>query len=107
MISKERAIAYGLSGPNLRGSGVDHDLRKKQPYLDYQNYDFDVAIGETGDCYDRYLVRLEEMRQSVRILHQALDRMPDGPINIVDGKNVAPPKQSVLRRWRNSFTTSW
>ena len=76
IISKEDAIAYGLSGPNLRGSGVDHDVRKKAPYLGYENYEFDVAIGSTGDCYDRYLVRLEEMRQSVRILHQVLDRMP-------------------------------
>lgn len=98
VISKERAIAYGLSGPNLRGSGVDHDLRKKHPYLDYEKYDFEVAIGTTGDCYDRYLVRLEEMRQSVRILHQVLDTIPDGPINIVDGKNVIPPKESVLMK---------
>ncbi len=98
VITKEQAIAFGLSGPNLRGSGVDHDLRKKHPYLDYQNYDFDVAIGSAGDCYDRYLVRLEEMRQSVRILEQALDRMPDGPINVVDGKNILPPKQSVMMK---------
>ena len=98
IISKEQAIAFGLSGPNLRGSGVDHDLRKKHPYLDYEKYDFEVAIGATGDCYDRYLVRLEEMRQSVRILEQALDTMPDGPINVVDGKNILPPKQSVLMK---------
>lgn len=98
VISTEQAIAFGLSGPNLRGSGVDHDLRKKHPYLDYQNYDFEVAIGTVGDCYDRYLVRLEEMRQSVRILEQALDKMPDGPINVVDGKNILPPKQSVLMK---------
>ncbi len=97
-ISKESAIAFGLSGPNLRGSGVDHDVRKKSPYLDYQNYDFEVAIGTVGDCYDRYLVRLEEMRQSVRILEQALDKMPGGPINVVDGKNILPPKQSVLMK---------
>ena len=98
VITKEQAIAFGLSGPNLRGSGVDHDLRKKHPYLDYQNYDFDVAIGSAGDCYDRYLVRLEEMRQSVRILEQALDHLPDGPINVVDGKNILPPKQSVMMK---------
>ncbi len=98
VITKEQAIAFGLTGPNLRGSGVDHDLRKKHPYLDYQNYDFEVAVGSAGDCYDRYLVRLEEMRQSVRILEQALDRMPDGPINVVDGKNILPPKQSVLMK---------
>lgn len=98
VIPREKAIAFSLSGPNLRGSGVDHDLRKKHPYLDYEKYDFEVAIGTTGDCYDRYLVRLEEMRQSVRILHQVLDTIPDGPINIVDGKNVAPPKESVLMK---------
>ena len=98
VITKEQAIAFGLSGPNLRGSGVDHDLRKKHPYLDYQNYDFDVALGSAGDCYDRYMVRLEEMRQSVRILEQALDKLPDGPINVVDGKNILPPKQSVLMK---------
>ncbi len=98
VISKERAIAFGLSGPNLRGSGVDHDVRKKNPYLDYQNYDFDVPIGTIGDSYDRYLVRLEEMRQSVRILEQVIERMPDGPINVVDGKNILPPKQSVLMK---------
>ena len=98
VITKEQAIAFGLSGPNLRGSGVDHDLRKKHPYLDYQNYDFEVAIGSAGDCYDRYMVRLEEMRQSVRILEQALDNLPDGPINVVDGKNILPPKQAVLMK---------
>ena len=98
VISKEQAIGFGLSGPNLRGSGVDHDLRKKTPYLDYQNYDFDIPVGTVGDCYDRYLVRLEEMRQSVRILIQALDKLPDGPITVVDGKNILPPKQAVLMK---------
>lgn len=98
VITKEQAIGFGLTGPNLRGSGVDHDLRKKNPYLDYQLYDFDIPIGTTGDCYDRYLVRLEEMRQSVRILEQVMDKMPDGPINVVDGKNILPPKQSVLMK---------
>lgn len=98
VITKEMAIDFGLSGPNLRGSGVDHDLRKKHPYLDYQNYDFDVPVGTVGDCYDRYLMRLEEMRQSVRILHQVLDRLPDGPINVSDPKNFPPPKTSVLTK---------
>ena len=98
VISKEQAIAFGITGPNLRGSGVDHDLRKKHPYLDYEQYDFDVPVGTTGDCYDRYLVRLEEMRQSVRILEQVLDKLPDGPINVVDGKNILPPKQSVMMK---------
>ncbi len=98
VISAEDAIGYGLSGPNLRGSGVEHDLRKKQPYLDYEKYDFEVPVGTVGDCYDRYLVRLEEMRQSVRILEQVLDNLPDGPINVVDGKNILPPKPSVLMK---------
>ena len=98
VISKEQAVGFGLTGPNLRGSGVDHDLRKTNPYLDYQNYDFDVPVGSVGDCYDRYLVRLEEMRQSVRIIEQVIANMPDGPINIVDGKNILPPKQSVMMK---------
>jgi NADH-quinone oxidoreductase subunit D len=98
VISREDAIAYGLSGPNLRGSGVDHDLRKKQPYLGYDQYDFDVPIGSAGDCYDRYLVRVEEMRQSVSILKQALAKLPSGPITVSDTKNFPPPKTSVLTK---------
>src|SRR4029453_9965882 len=72
IIPKDRAIAYGLSGPNLRGSGVEHDLRRKHPYLDYEKYDFEVVIGTAGDGYDRYLVRIEEMRQSAHILRQVI-----------------------------------
>src|SRR5471030_2784323 len=83
VIAKDRAIAYALSGPVLRGSGVDHDLRCKHPYLDYELYDFDVAVGSAGDCYDRYLVRIEETRQSVRILRQVTVRLSSGPINVV------------------------
>ncbi len=98
IITREQAIGFGLTGPNLRGSGVDHDVRKANPYLDYQNYDFDVPIGSVGDCYDRYAVRLEEMRQSVRIIQQALDKLPEGPINVVDGKNILPPKQAVMMK---------
>lgn len=98
VITKDRAIAYGLSGPNLRGSGVEHDLRKKHPYLDYENYDFEIAIGSAGDNYDRYLVRVEEMRQSVRILRQLLEKFPAGPINIVDWKNMPPPKARVMTK---------
>jgi NADH-quinone oxidoreductase subunit D len=98
VITKEQAIDYGLSGPNLRGSGVDHDLRKRHPYLGYEQYEFDIPIGSVGDCYDRYLVRMEEMRQSVRILNQLLARLPDGPINVNDPKNVAPPKTTVLTK---------
>ena len=98
VITKEMAIDYGITGPNLRGCGIDHDLRKKHPYLDYQNYDFDIPVGTVGDCYDRYLVRIEEMRQSVRILGQALDKLPDGPINVDDAKNFPPPKKTVLTK---------
>ena len=98
VIPRERAIAYALSGPNLRGSGVDHDLRRKHPYLDYEKYDFEVAIGTAGDCYDRYLVRIEEMRQSTRILRQVIEKLPDGPINVVDWKNMPPPKSRVMTK---------
>lgn len=96
VISREMAIDYGLSGPNLRGSGVDHDVRKSEPYLIYDQLQFDVPVGSVGDSYDRYLVRMEEMRQSVRIIRQCLDKLPDGPVNIPDGKTVLPPKNKVL-----------
>jgi NADH-quinone oxidoreductase subunit D len=96
-ISKEDAIAYGLTGPNLRASGVDLDLRKDKPYLGYEKYDFDVPIGTTGDCYDRYLMRAEEIRQSVRIIRQVIDAIPEGPYYAEDAKKiVAPPKAKVL-----------
>ncbi len=98
VIPKADAVDYGLSGPNLRGSGMDHDLRKTQPYLIYDQLEFDVPIGTAGDCYDRYLLRMEEMRQSVRILHQCLDKLPDGPVNVPDMKVVLPPKDRVLTR---------
>lgn len=98
VISRQMAIDYGLSGPNLRGSGVDHDLRKASPYLVYDQLEFDVPIGSVGDCYDRYLVRMEEMRQSVRIIHQCLDKLPGGQVNIPDGKTVLPPKEKVLTK---------
>src|SRR5579883_656950 len=96
VISKEDAIDYGLSGPNLRGSGVEFDLRKAHPYLVYDQLKFDIPIGSAGDCYDRYLVRMEEMRQSVRIIHQCLDQLPGGPVSIPNGKVVLPPKEKVL-----------
>jgi len=98
IIPKERAIAYALSGPNLRGSGIEHDLRRKHPYLDYEKYDFEIPIGSVGDCYDRYLIRIEEMRQSVRILRQVVDKLPTGPINLADWKNMLPPKSHVLTK---------
>ncbi len=98
VISRQDAIDFGLSGPNLRGSGVEHDLRKAHPYLIYDQLKFDVPVGSAGDCYDRYLVRIEEMRQSVRLIQQCLDKLPDGPVNVPDGKVVLPPKARVLTR---------
>jgi len=98
VIPRDRAIAYALSGPNLRGSGVEHDLRRKHPYLDYDKYDFEVVVGSAGDCYDRYLVRVEEMRQSTRILRQVIEKLPDGPINVADWKNTLPPKSRVMTK---------
>ncbi len=98
VVSRDEAIGHGLTGPNLRGSGVEHDLRRAHPYLVYDRLKFDVPIGSVGDCYDRYLVRMEEMRQSARIAQQCLDQMPGGPINVHDGKVVLPPKEKVLTR---------
>jgi NADH-quinone oxidoreductase subunit D len=95
-ISQQDAVAYGVTGPNLRATGFDSDLRKARPYSGYENYDFEVPVGSCGDIYDRYLVRLEEMRQSCRILDQALRNLPDGPINIDDPKIFLPPKKRVL-----------
>jgi NADH-quinone oxidoreductase subunit D len=96
IISAADAIDYGLSGPNLRASGVPFDIRKDRPYYDYETYDFDVPVGEHGDCYDRYLLRMEEMRQSLRILQQAINRLPDGPINIDDPRVILPGKTDAM-----------
>ncbi|QSR86157.1 NADH dehydrogenase (quinone) subunit D [Candidatus Methylacidiphilum infernorum] len=98
IISKEDAIDYGLTGPNLRGSGVDHDLRKKNPYLGYEKYDFEVPLGSVGDCFDRYMVRVEEMRQSCRILEQALADIPPGPIAVDEPRGYLPKKSAVLTK---------
>jgi NADH-quinone oxidoreductase subunit D len=95
-LTAKEAINYSLSGPMLRASGVPYDVRKDRPYLDYETYDFDVPVGERGDVYDRYLVRFEEMRQSARILEQALDRLPDGPINVADHRVILPPKHAAM-----------
>jgi len=94
-ISPDEAIAWGMSGPSLRGSGVAWDLRKSNPYTGYDEFEFDIPVGTKGDVYDRYLVRLEEMRQSVRILNQALKGIPSGPVMTNDRK-VAPPPRAEL-----------
>ncbi|HEX6939773.1 MAG TPA: NADH dehydrogenase (quinone) subunit D [Longimicrobiales bacterium] len=96
VVGPEEAINLGLSGPNLRASGVPYDVRKDRPYYDYETYDFEVPVGEHGDCYDRYLVRMEEVRQSLRILQQALDRLPDGPINVDDPRVILPGKTDAM-----------
>jgi len=96
IISGEDALDWGLTGPNLRASGVTYDVRKDKPYYDYDSYDFEVPIGEHGDCYDRYLVRMEEMRQSLRILDQAIRRLPGGPINVDDPRIILPGKTDLM-----------
>lgn len=97
VVTAEQAQAWGFSGPMLRGSGVAWDLRKSQPYEVYDQLEFDVAIGKHGDCYSRYLVRMEEMRQSLRIIKQALNKMPQGPVVTGDPK-VAPPKRALMKQ---------
>ncbi len=97
VISKEDAVAMSLTGPILRGSGVNWDLRRAQPYSGYEEYDFDVPIGSVGDCYDRYLVRMSEMRESAKIAKQALDKLKTvkGDVLIEDRRYVLPPKDLV------------
>jgi len=96
-VSKEDALAYGFTGPNLRAAGVDLDLRKDKPYSGYEKYDFDVPIGTKGDCYDRYLVRIEEVRQSLRIVKQVIDNFPSGLWYAEDARKIfAPPKEKVM-----------
>jgi NADH-quinone oxidoreductase subunit D len=97
IISGEDAVAWGLTGASLRGSGVNWDIRKAIPYGGYEKYDFDVPVGQNGDVYDRYLCRIEEMRQSLRIIEQALNKLPEGPVNIDDRKIVPPPRSELGR----------
>jgi len=98
VVSRERALALGFTGAMLRGSGVEWDLRKKQPYEVYDRLEFDVPVGVNGDCYDRYLVRVEEMRQSNRIIRQCVDwlRKNPGPV-MVDSHKVAPPSRVAMK----------
>jgi len=98
VLSREDAIDLGVTGPNLRGSGVEWDLRKAHPYGGYELFDFEVPAGTVGDCFDRYLVRMEEMRQSVRILRQAVENLPGGPWNSPDAKILLPEKKAVLTK---------
>ncbi len=94
-ISGEEAVNYGFTGPCLRAAGVAYDIRKAQPYLNYQDYDFDIPIGESGDTYDRFLVRFEEINQSCRLIEQALGKLKPGPIMTNDRRVALPPKSEV------------
>jgi NADH-quinone oxidoreductase subunit D len=96
-ISAEDAVAWGLTGPSLRGSGVNWDIRRSAPYLNYEQYDFEVPLGSNGDVYDRYLCRMQEMRESMRIIEQALERLPEGPV-LSDDRKIVPPPRSELGR---------
>jgi len=96
-VSKDDAVRWGFSGPVLRGSGVAWDLRKSQPYDVYDRMEFDVPVGTSGDCYDRFMVRVEEVRQSARIMRQCLNEMPDGPVASTDRK-IVPPKRAEMKQ---------
>ena len=95
IVSKEDALDYSFSGVMLRGSGIAWDLRKSQPYDCYEQIDFKIPIGKNGDCYDRYLCRIEEMRESVKIIKQCLQNMPKGPVKTLDNKVSPPPKKEL------------
>jgi NADH-quinone oxidoreductase subunit D len=97
VVSLEDALDWGFSGVMLRGSGLPWDLRKAQPYDMYEHVEFDIPVGKNGDCYDRYLCRIEEMRQSVRIIEQCLDKMPPGPV-VTEDRKVAPPSRGEMKR---------
>jgi len=95
ILSAEDAIRLGATGPMIRGSGVAWDLRRDRPYCGYDTYDWEVAVESAGDCYARYLVRIKELRESVKILRQALDRLPTGPVNVDDRKMLPPPREEL------------
>ncbi len=97
IVTKDEAMDWGFSGPMLRGSGVPWDLRKSQPYDVYSRVDFDIPVGKNGDCFDRYLVRVEEMRQSLRIMKQCVDDMPGGPVRTTDNK-ISPPRRGEMKQ---------
>jgi NADH-quinone oxidoreductase subunit D len=94
--TKEQALEWGFSGPMLRACGIPWDLRKAEPYDAYEEMDFDIPIGKNGDAYDRFMVRLEEMRQSLKIIRQAIEKMPKGPVSTLDPK-ITPPKRSEMK----------
>lgn len=95
VVSRDEAMDWGFSGPMLRGSGVAWDLRKSQPYDSYEEFDFDIPVGKTGDCYARYLVRMAEMHESIRIMKQAIEKMPGGRVKMDDYKISPPPRAEM------------
>ena len=95
ILSAEDAMAYGCTGPVLRGSGVAYDIRKARPYSSYDHFDFDVPVGSHGDVYDRYLCRIQEMRESIKIIAQAFKALPSGPVNTLDRKVAMPPRNEI------------
>jgi NADH-quinone oxidoreductase subunit D len=97
VVSAEQAMDWGFSGPNLRASGIAWDLRKSQPYAVYDEMDFDIPVGKNGDCYDRYMVRILEMYESLKIIQQAIEKMPKGPVRTEDRKVAAPPRAEMKR----------
>ncbi|HEA68132.1 MAG: NADH dehydrogenase (quinone) subunit D [Desulfobacterales bacterium] len=101
VITPDQAIDLGLSGPALRASGIKWDIRKNEPYLVYDRFDFKIPVGANGDCFDRYSVRIEEMRQSLRIIEQAVSQMPAGPFNVDDPRLVPPPHDSTYDNMEN------
>ncbi|MGD2155731.1 MAG: NADH dehydrogenase (quinone) subunit D [Anaerolineales bacterium] len=115
VISAEDAVSWGLTGPTLRGSGVSYDLRKARPYSGYEQYEFDVPTDQGGDVFSRYVVRIEEMRQSLRIIQQALDKLPYGPVRSNNRKYVPPPRSELgtsmealihhFKLWTEGFNT--
>lgn len=97
VVSAADAIRWGFTGPMLRASGVDWDLRKAQPYMVYDRMQFDIPIGKNGDCYDRYLVRMAELKQSLRIINQCIEQMPSGPVTS-DDRKIVPPKRAEMKQ---------
>ena len=104
IVTKEEALNHSFSGVMLRGSGVPWDLRKSQPYECYKDLEFKIPVGKNGDCYDRYLCRIEEMRESIKIIKQCLKNLPKGPIKSIDGK-ISPPNRSDLKDSIESFNS--
>jgi NADH-quinone oxidoreductase subunit D len=97
VVSQQEALDWGFSGVMVRGSGMAWDLRRSQPYEVYSELDFDIPVGKNGDCFDRYVIRMEEMRQSLRIMKQCIEMMPGGPVHANDGK-VVPPSRAEMKR---------